>query len=58
MHNNNTQPLQSNWKDDNGYGALGGFARRGALVTHKHIGHFATDNECATARAAITAGPY
>ncbi len=58
MHNNNTQPVQGNWKDDNGYGALSGTARRGALITHKHIQHIATDNECSTARGAILAGPY
>jgi hypothetical protein len=58
MHNHNTQRIMSNWKDDNGYGALGRSARRGALVTHKHIQHIATDNECTTARRAILAGPY
>lgn len=58
MHNHNTQVIMNNWKDDNGYGALGGSARRGALVTHKHIHGIATDNETATARAAILAGPY
>jgi hypothetical protein len=58
MHNYNTQPIMHNWKDDNGYGALGGSARRGGLVTHKHIDHIATDDEVSTARAAILAGPY
>jgi hypothetical protein len=58
MHNYNTQPVLGNWKDDTGYGQLGGSARRGCLVTHKHIDHVATDNECSTARAAILAGPY
>jgi hypothetical protein len=58
MHNYNTQPVQGNWKDDNGYGAVGSSARRGALVTHKHIPNIATDDECRTARAAILAGPY
>jgi hypothetical protein len=58
MHNFNTQPIQGNWQDDNGYGALGGSARRGALITHKHIPHITTDSECTTARAAINAGPF
>jgi hypothetical protein len=60
MHNYNTQPKQKKqaWKDDTGYGQLNGFARRGCLITHKHIDHIATDNECATSRAAILAGPY
>ncbi|WP_394838684.1 hypothetical protein LVJ94_17475 [Pendulispora rubella] len=58
MHNFNTQPIMSNWKDDNGYGAIGGSARRGALVTHKDIPAIATDRECTTARNAIVAGPY
>ena len=58
MHNNNTQNPQNNWKDDNGYGAVSGTARRGGLVTHKHLARIATDNECTTARAAIVAGPY
>jgi hypothetical protein len=58
MHNYNTQPIVGNWKDDNGYGALGGSARRGALVTHKHIPNISTDDECKTARAAIVGGPY
>ncbi|MEZ4298382.1 MAG: hypothetical protein R3B70_25750 [Polyangiaceae bacterium] len=58
MHNYNTQPVQGNWKDDNGYGAIGSSARRGALVTHKHITGIATDNETSTARGAIVAGPY
>lgn len=58
MHNNNTQVIMGNWKDDNGYGALAGSARRGALLTHKHLPHIATDNGCSTARGAILAGPY
>jgi hypothetical protein len=58
MHNYNTQPVMGNWKDDNGYGAVGSSARRGGLVTHKHIPHISTDDECKTARAAILAGPY
>ncbi len=58
MHNYNTQPTMGNWKDDNGYGDLDGSARRGALVTHKHLPNIATDNECSTARSAILAGPY
>lgn len=59
MHANNRLPVMGNWKDDNvGYGKLGGRPRRGALVTHKHILHFATDNETSTARSAILAGPY
>jgi hypothetical protein len=58
MHNNNTQNVFGNWKDDNGYGAVGGSARRGGLVTHKHITGIATDNETSTARGAIVAGPY
>jgi len=58
MHNHNTQVVHGNWKDDNSYGALTGSARRGALVTHKHIVGIATDNETSTARSAILAGPY
>ena len=58
MHNHNTQAILGNWKDNNGYGAIGGSARRGGLVTHKHITGISTDNETRTARAAILAGPY
>jgi hypothetical protein len=58
MHDNNTQVIHGNWKDNNGYGAVAGSARRGALITHKHIVGISTDNETTTARAAILAGPY
>lgn len=58
MHNHNTQFVHNNFKDDNGYGALAGSARRGALITHKHIHGIATDDETSTARGAILAGPY
>lgn len=58
MHNFNTEVIQGNWKDDVGYGALGGSARRGALVTHKDIPHITTDGEVRTARAAVLSGPY
>lgn len=58
MHNSNRQTVQNNWKDDNGYGSLGGRPRRGALITHKHIAGISTDNETTTARGAILAGPY
>lgn len=57
MHNYNLQGAVG-WKDDNGYGTHSGDVRRGALITHKHIPHIATDDECATARSAILAGPY
>jgi hypothetical protein len=58
MHNHNTMVIHNNWKDDVGYGALGGSARRGALVTHKDLTAITTDGEVRTARAAIVAGPY
>jgi hypothetical protein len=58
MHNYNTEVIQNNWKDDVGYGALGGSARRGALVTMKTLPHITTDGQCMIARGAILSGPY
>ncbi|MBK8254160.1 MAG: hypothetical protein IPK82_16020 [Polyangiaceae bacterium] len=58
MHNHNLQGAHGNWKDNNSYGSVGGNARRGGLVTHKHITGIATDNETRTARGAIVSGPY
>lgn len=58
MHNFNLMAQQNNWKDDVGYGASGGFGRRGALVTHKNLPTLTTDGESGTARGAALAGPY
>lgn len=59
MHNFNTRPPRTDWRNDVGYGV----GRRGALVTMKDLVdsgnpvHHSTDNECVSARTAIVIPP-
>lgn len=58
MHNNNFPNQTTDWREDLGYGQLGGRARRGSLVTHKDLTTITNDAECTKARTTIVAGPY